>query len=614
MRSSVSPSGRRVGRRALVAGTAAALAVLLWAATLVPARADDTPAAPPPAAADDPADAALSSARTGSLRDFALPDLDGKVRTLADFRGVRVLVLAWTAPGCPVSQVYAPRLARAAKEYEARGVRFLGVESDAGVDPAEVRSLVERTGTPFPVVLDAKGVLAERVGATTSTAVAVLDANRMIRYVGAVDDQYGVTGRKEAPTKSWMVDAIEAVLGNRAVETPRTEAPGCALTIDAPAKGATEATWHADVAPLVEARCAACHRPGQIAPFSLVTYRDVKSRRAVIREVVSEGRMPPWHADAPRGTFENDLRLEDAEKSMLLEWIDAGAPEGKADAARPRRAAASDDGWVLGPPDAVLSFAEAQPIPAEGTVRYRYVEVPTDFPEDRWVRASEVRPGEPTVVHHVLVALTEPGKKNRMAFEPTRGFFSAMVPGRRPVVYPDGMAKKLPKGSSLLFQMHYTPNGVATTDLTRIALYFAKEPPAKEVHTVGVYNPRLRIPAGAKDFEVTAAVPVLFDARILSYMPHMHVRGSAFRYELTKPGEKDARVILSVPRYDFNWQAPYRLKEPLVVPRGMWLRAVGTYDNSPENPYNPDPTKDVRWGDQTWDEMMIGYVDYVIDS
>jgi len=595
-----SPRARRVSLAAAVAAASVA-----FVAALAPARAED--------AAADPA----GSGRTGSLRDFSLPAVggtEGKPVTLADFRGTKVLVLAWTAPGCPLSQLYAPRLARAARDYEARGVRFLGVESDAGVDPAEVAALVEKAGIGFPVVLDGKGVLAQRVGATTSTAVAVLDASRMIRYVGAVDDQYGVAGRKEAPTKTWMADAIEAVLGNRAVETPRTVAPGCALTLDAPPSGATKATWHADVAPLVERRCATCHRPGQIAPFSLLTYRDVRSRRAVVREVVSEGRMPPWHADAPRGTFENDLRLEDAEKATLLQWIDAGAPEGDRDLAGPPPAPAADEGWALGPPDAVLSFSEAQPIPAEGTVRYRYVEVPTDFPEDRWVRASEVRPGEPTVVHHVLVALTEVGKKNRMAFEPTRGFFSAMVPGRRPVVYPDGMAKKLPKGSSLLFQMHYTPNGVATTDLTRIGLWFAKEPPAKEVHTVGVYNPRLRIPAGAKGFEVSAAVPVLFNARILSYMPHMHVRGSAFRYELTKPGGADAQLILSVPRYDFNWQAPYRLKEPLPVPMGTWLRAVGTYDNSPENPYNPDPAKDVRWGDQTWDEMMIGYVDYVIDS
>jgi hypothetical protein len=275
--------------------------------------------------------------------------------------------------------------------------------------------------------------------------------------------------------------------------------------------------------------------------------------------------------------------------------------------------APADDAWALGPPDAILGFEAPQPVPAEGVVRYRYVEVPTSFPEDRWVRASEVRPGDPSVVHHVLVALVDPGKKNRAAFEPTRGFFSAMVPGRRPLVYPDGMAKRLPKGTSLLFQMHYTPNGVATEDRTRIGLYFSKEPPKHEVRTVGVYNPAIRIPPGARDFEVAAAVPVLFDARILSYMPHMHVRGAKFRYELARPGG-ESETILSVPRYDFNWQAPYRLKEPRKVAKGLWLRAVGTFDNSPENPYNPDPTAEVRWGDQTWNEMMIGYVDYVIDS
>jgi thiol-disulfide isomerase/thioredoxin len=565
-----------------------------------------------PAAAEDggPPEAAPGSLRSGSVRDFALEDLGGRTHRLAEYRDAKAIVLAWTAPGCPLSRLYAPRLERLAKDLAPRGVVFLGVDSNAHEDLDALRADVARAGWTFPVLLDAAGTLAQRVGAGTSTTVAVLDENRAVRYVGAVDDQHGIGGGKPEPTRRFLEEAVAACLERREVATPRTDAPGCAISFDEAPKAKTSATWHADVAPLVEARCATCHRPGQVGPFPLLSYRDVRSRRAVVREVVAEGRMPPWHADAPRGVFENDLRLGDDEKALLLSWLDAGAPEGAAPAT-PRPPPPSD-GWALGTPDAVVRFDEAQAIPAEGVVRYRYVEVPTDFPEDRWVRATEVRPGDPSVVHHALVAVLPPGSRSRSVFEPTRGFFSVMVPGRRPIVYPEGTAKRLPKGATLLFQMHYTPNGVATTDRTSLGLWFTGEP-SKEVRTVGVYQPRLRIPPGASAHEVAAIVPVLFDAHVLAWMPHMHVRGKAFRYEVGTLGKDDVKVVFSVPRYDFNWQAPYRLKEPMPVKKGSFLRAVGTFDNSAENPYNPDPTKEVRWGEQTFEEMMIGYVDYTVD-
>jgi hypothetical protein len=240
------------------------------------------------------------------------------------------------------------------------------------------------------------------------------------------------------------------------------------------------------------------------------------------------------------------------------------------------------------------------------------VRVPTDFPEDRWVHASEVKPGAPGVVHHALVAVVPPeATRVAGAFAPTQGFFAAMVPGGRVQRFPEGMAKKLPKGHTLVFQMHYTPNGVATTDVTRIGFRFGPKPD-REVRTAGVFNPALKIPPGAPNWEVKAMLPVPFDARILSFMPHMHLRGASFRY-LVWTEEGGDKVVCDVPHYDFNWQTPVRCAKPLVVRKGSRLKAVATFDNSEKNPYNPDPTAEVRWGDQTWEEMMIGYVDYVID-
>ena len=550
--------------------------------------------------------------RVDSVREFSLSDLDGKTHALSEWRESKIVVLAWTAPGCPIAMVYAPRLAELAKVYEGRGVRFVGVDSNAGESVDALKRLAGGAGWTFPVLLDRDGALAERVGAKTTTAVAVLDGNRRVRYRGAVDDQYGIGGRKAEPGKRFLVDAIEAVLAAKTVSTERTEAPGCAITFATPATPSTALSWNKDVSSILRGRCAICHRPGRIGPFALETFDDARSRTAMIKQVVSEGRMPPWHADAPRGRFENDSRLEDAEKTTLLSWIDGGAPEGDAkDAPPPPAPPTSDDAWAMGKPDVVLSFTAPIHVPADGVVPYKYVEVPTDFPEDRWVRATEVKAGAPTVVHHVLVAAVGKDRRKRgVAFNPIDGFFSAMVPGSRPVLYPDGYAKKLPKGSVLLFQMHYTPNGIAVDDRTKIGLLFAKEEPKHEVFTAGAFNPGLRIPPGAADWEVMGMLPVPFDAKILTYMPHMHLRGTAFRYEIVRLG-KPAELILSVPRYDFNWQTPYRLKEPQAVPKGSFLRAVGTYDNSEKNPYNPDPKAEVTWGDQTWDEMLIGYVDYV---
>ena len=560
---------------------------------------------------------ALPTARVDSVRNFTLPDLDGKPRSLVDHRKAKAIVLAWTAPGCPVAMVYAPRLAELAKTYAAQEVAFLGVASDAGESLDDLRRLVKDGGTPYPVLLDADGTLAQALSIKTTTTAVVLDANWRVRYRGAVDDQYGVNGRKPAADHAWLKDALDAVLAARPVAKEATDAPGCPITFKSTARpgATTTSTWSGDVAKIVHARCATCHRENGGAPFGLGTYAELSARTAVVREVIDQNRMPPWHAVGEEGRFSNDRRLKAAEKTTLLEWLDAGAPEGDASKAPAPPPALALDAWEMGKPDQIFTFDKPQSIPAEGVVPYRFVTIPTKLTEDKWVKAVEVQPGAPGVVHHVLVGFDPPSHRGRGAvFAPWGGFFAAMVPGGRLQVFPDGMAKKLPAGTTLLFQMHYTPNGVATTDTTRIGLRYADKEPEREVKTAGVMAIDLRIPPGEANYKVRGQLPVPFNARILAFMPHMHVRGTSFRYSIQKiVGGGEETTLLEVPRYDFNWQTPYRLTTPIAVPRGYWLRGVATYDNSANNPYNPDPTAWVTWGDQTWDEMMIGYVDYVLD-
>lgn len=555
------------------------------------------------------------TARVDSVKDMRLPGLDGKEVALSDYRASAALVLCWTAPGCPVAEVQAPRLKALAEAFAAREVAFVAVCSDAGTPLERLVEHRQRHSWAFPLLRDETGLLAQRVGARTTTTVVLLDRHRRVRYRGALDDQYGVTGRKPAPTREHLREALEQVLASQPVTLPDTQAPGCPISFAAPA-AATDSTWAGEAAAIIHRRCAGCHREGEAGPFPLVAYGDVAGRTAVLREVIEQGRMPPWTAEGPIGMYADDRRLTPAERETLLGWLAGGAPEGDAAKAPPPPPPVTHEGWEIGPPDLVLEFDRPQDVPAEGVVPYRFVEVPTKLAEDRWVVASEVQPGAPQVVHHVLVQVVPAGARAReSAFTPHLGFFSAMVPGGRSTRYPEGMAKKLPRGSRLFFQMHYTPNGIAQQDRTRIGLRFAKEPPREEVRTIGVFPFGLDIPPGEPRHVASAMVPVPFDAKVLAYMPHMHLRGTSARYEVVdlRAPQAAPEVLFEIKRYDFNWQTPYRLAEPRLVRGGpgIMLKVTGTFDNSYGNPYNPDPEQRVRWGDQTWDEMLIGYLDYV---
>ena len=370
-----------------------------------------------------------------------------------------------------------------------------------------------------------------------------------------------------------------------------------------------EVTWHNRVSRIVQSKCQECHRAGETAPFELRTYSDFKSRLKTIRRVVEKGVMPPWFAEGPMGHWENDRRLTDEEKTDLMKWMDAGAPEGDSKDAPPPVQWAQ--GWRIGKPDVIIESPKSYKIPAEGVLPYKDVLVRTNLQEDVWVQAVEVRPSAPQVVHHVLVFAVYPIGHPRFAEQPDYrgglgGYFAGMVPGQWVSVFPQGTAKFLPKGASLVFQIHYTPNGKATEDRPKIGLVLARGKPKHEVMTKAAANGRFEIPPGAPNHEVTATYRFRVPARITSFMPHSHVRGKAYKYELIKP-DGSSEVVLDVPRYDFNWQFEYRLSKPLDVAAGSRLKVTAWYDNSPENPSNPDPKQRVRFGNQTWDEMMIGY-------
>ena len=549
--------------------------------------------------------------------------IEGERWSFDSISGQKAIVLAMTSSACPVSRKYAPTLARLEAAWRDRGVAFVFINSSEGEDIADIRKQIAEHRLAGTYVMDADHHLAAALGARTTAEVFVLDAARTITYRGAIDDQYGLTTALEAPRHSWLRDAIDATLQGKQPPVRATTVSGCA--IEAPPVGGAQppptggVTYHNRISRIVQDNCLECHRTGGVAPFPLETYAQVKSRSAMMRFAVNDGIMPPWFAtaaaDQPHSPWANDRSLTSQDKADLLAWLDSvDKPEG--DPAAAPLARTFDGEWTIAKPDVIVQIPEAVEIKVDGIMPYMHMRVDLDYDDDRWVQAIEVLPTARQVVHHVLVFVVPKaavGDQVRDAIDETRGFFAAYVPGNGAVTFPEGFARILPKHSSLIFQVHYTPNGAATTDQTRLGMRFAPSPPRHTVRVAGIADRRIRIPPNEPNHDEHASLKVPFDVHVISLMPHMHVRGKAFRFETTLP-DGSALTPLDVPRYDFNWQLTYRLREPLALPAGSVINTTAWYDNSIGNPANPDANATVEWGPQTFNEMMLGYIEYYTDA
>ncbi len=550
-----------------------------------------------------------------SVADLPLKFLDGPAGKLSDYSLRAALVVATIAPDCPVSQKYLPRLAELQKKYDAQHVEFLLLNS-SGDAPAMLRTALKRSGLALPVVLDDAAELAQALHAKVTTDVFVLDPGRKLVYRGAIDDQYGIGYERDAASRNYLGDALDAVLAHRAVATAATLAPGCELTFPArPAVASSGAavTFHNTISRLMQNNCQQCHRPGGVGPFPLQSYNEVKKKANVIRRVTSTRVMPPWFADNSIGhAWANNRRLSDGDLKSLLEWIDAKCPEGEAkDAPPPRVWEKGAEDWNIGTPDAIVQIPQPVKLPAQGTMPYQYIKVQTNFTEDKWVQAVELLPTNPAVVHHAQVFVVTAEGKELSDPTPTNGgrptsYFAAMVPGETALVFPAGYAKLLPRGCSLTFEVHYVPNGAPASDQIRVGMVFARTAPKFEVKSFDIRTNNLLIKPGDANYSQSTEYTFETPARLLAFQPHMHLRGKAFSFDLILPDGR-TEPVLSVPRYDFNWQTSYRLKEPWDIPKGSRLRVTGWYDNSKDNPANPDPTKTIRAGGETTDEMLVGF-------
>ncbi len=608
----------------------AALMALAWVALSLVATGRMAQAGPMDARSELPIERGLNQ----RCADFSLKNVanDRKV-TLYSFVGKKAIVLVFLGTDCPIGNLYVPRLVELNRAYQSKGVIVLGINSNAHESEQDVAKYVREMGIDFPVLKDPQNIVSDSLLVERTCETLLLDGVGRIKYRGAIDDQHLQGKSKAAPEASYLREALDALLENKPIKVPATRVVGCLLDrvdpkpVEAakaprvrapiPSLGAAleardraqpakvgAVTYAADVSRVIQEKCQACHRPNQVGPFSLLTYDDARKHSAMIREVVDDRRMPPWHADPRYGHFSNDRSLTAKERATLLAWVDQGTPLG--DLKDLPATSTFPQGWSIGQPDVVFELPETYYVPAQGVVSYVYFRIPTNFKEDRWVQAAEAVPGDASVVHHIVVYLMD---RNRMGRGRGPGeHFCGYAPGDLGMILPEGTAKKIPAGTELLLQVHYTPNGRVRSDRSKVGLVFSKTKPTRQAYTIGIANPDLLLPAGRDDVAVSSEIVVNQDMRLVSFMPHMHLRGKDFKYTVTKPGEAP-QVVLSVPAYDFGWQTYYVLKEPIDLPKGSRIDCLAHFDNSSNNPYNPDPKKLVRWGEQTFEEMMIGYVD-----
>jgi len=569
------------------------LLLVAMAAFCAVGRAGNDPTPSPPSQAEE-------------IMNFSLLDYKGKYHELRR-TDARVVVLFFTGNGCPVARQSIAKLKALHKHFADRGVEVWMINSNVQDDRESIEKEEEEfKEDPLPVLMDDTQQIARMLNVKrTAETICINTSDWTVFYRGAVDDQLVEGAQKPKPTEKYVENALDELLAGKSIAHPATAGRGCLITFDdqAGASGAP-VSYSKEIAPLLQSKCVGCHSPGNIGPFALTSYQKVKGHSEMIREVLAARRMPPWDADPRYGHFKNDRSLSLEQKKLLLRWLDQGMPRDEGPDPLAQTTATPEE-WPMGRPDYIVKLPTPQQIPATGVLDYRYVDIPSPATNDVWLSAVVFRPDNHRVVHHLIVR-AKYAETPKLAEDDV--FLTGWAPGIDYQTYPAGTGKFLGKGATLNFELHYTADGKPETDQSELGLYVLKSPPKLALQTHAAYNMDVLVPAGEAQAPSYAVCGFKHDTWLFDLSPHMHLRGSWFKYEALYPdGERE--TLLSVPRYDFNWQTSYRLAEPKKMPAGTWIFCTGGFDNSARNPSNPNPGKRVTWGPQSFDEMFIGFMD-----
>lgn len=540
--------------------------------------------------------------------NFRLLDHRGVSHELYAHGSARAVVLFFVQSGCPLSLQSYGTLRQLSQEYGPRGVTFLLVNSNLLEDEEDVAREAASYEVDLPILVDRAQLVAREFDTVRNgEAVVIVPGGWQAVYQGGLDDRLDPRQRRPA-RRHYLREALDAVLGGRPVAVPKTMTQSCPIDRVEPPE---EISYSEYIAPLVASSCLRCHSSGRVAPFYYDRYEELAKRRGAIREVLLAQRMPPWKHDPRYGTFDDVVTLTPEQQRNFVAWLERGARRGDGPDPLPSEAERyqSRPLWALGEPDAVIAPPQPHEIPGAGEVDYVFFQVASPFDRDVWIRGVDIVPSNPSVVHHCLVYLEPPGGQRRPDMPRVDDLLAWYVPGTEPRFFPAGSGKRIPRGSTLVFALHYVSRGRPQVDQTSLGLYLCDSPPEEEYVSRAVVNDSFTIPAGEPAHKVRATCTLEEDVLLYEMAPHMHFRGKSFRYEADFP-DGTRQVLLSVPVYEVDWQHVYRLSEPIPLPRGTRITCSGVFDNSEANPYNPDPTVDVGWGSQIWDEMFVGYLSY----
>jgi hypothetical protein len=537
--------------------------------------------------------------------DFVLLDQRGDAQALFYDKQAKAIVVMIHGNGCQIVRSILPDYKALRDEYESKGVRFLMLNANLQDTRATIASEAAEWGIDMPILIDSAQIIAPSLNVTRTGEVLIINpVSREISYRGAINDRVHFERQKKEASEHYVKNALDAVLAGKSVALSEVKSVGCIVNLP---KLEAEISYSGTIAPLLVDKCVACHQEGGIAPWTMSEYLMIKGFAPMIREVVRTKRMPPWHADPEIGHWINDAGLSDEQTKTLISWIEAGAKRGDGDdpltKVKPKETI-----WPLGEPDLIVE-TPAFDVPASGIVDYTFPVVQNPLDRDAWVVAATVVPGDTQAVHHVLMGSADQPPAAGDLENVFQNYIMGYAPGNESAHMPEGTGVFVPKGGVYLLQMHYTPYGKKSTDVTKVGLYFSDKAPKNFLRNHVIADSSLSIPPYAARHEQAAYFEFWDEAVIYSFVPHAHYRGRSSSFELRYPDGSE-EIVLSVPNYDFNWQRTYSFAEPKIVPAGTKIIHRTIYDNSSNNTGNPDPSRTVPWGLQSEDEMLYGSITY----